>query len=76
MQTNLNNTKADMVKIQKEIDDTSEKLKKSKIDWESVGDTVGKVGKAIGAGVAARVRQSVRRQVRSWGLQKAPAKPA
>lgn len=53
MQTALNNTKADMVKIQKEIDDTSEKLKKSKIDWESVGDTVGKVGKEIGAGVAA-----------------------
>lgn len=53
MQTALNNTKADMVKIQKEIDDTSEKLKKSKIDWESVGDTVDKVGKAIGAGVAA-----------------------
>jgi phage-related protein len=53
MQTALNNTKADMVKIQKEIDDTSEKLKKSKIDWESVGDTVGKVGKAIGAGGAA-----------------------
>lgn len=53
MQTALNNTKADMVKIQKEIDDTSEKLKKSKIDWESVGDTVGKVGKAIGAVVAA-----------------------
>ena len=53
MQTALNNTKADMVKIQKEIDDTSEKLKKSKTDWESVGDTVGKVGKAIGAGVAA-----------------------
>lgn len=53
MQTALNNTKADMVKIQKAIDDTSEKLKKSKIDWESVGDTVGKVGKAIGAGVAA-----------------------
>ena len=52
-QTALNNTKADMVKIQKEIDDTSEKLKKSKIDWESVGETVGKVGKAIGAGVAA-----------------------
>ena len=53
MQTALNNTKADMVKIQKEIDDTSKKLKKSKIDWESVGETVGKVGKAIGAGVAA-----------------------
>ena len=53
MQTALNNTKAEMVKIQKEIDDTSKKLKKSKIDWESVGETVGKVGKAIGAGVAA-----------------------
>lgn len=53
MQTNLNNTRAEMVKIQREIDDTSEKLKKSKIDWESVGETVGKVGKAIGAGVAA-----------------------
>lgn len=39
MQTNLNNTKADMVKIQKEIDDTSKKLKSSKVDWESVGET-------------------------------------
>lgn len=53
MQTNLNNTKADMVKIQKEIDDTSKKLKSSKVDWESVGETVGKVGKAIGAACAA-----------------------
>ena len=53
MQTNLNNTKADMVKIQREIDDTSDKLKKSKVDWESVGKTVGKVGKAIGAACAA-----------------------
>lgn len=53
MQTNLNNTKADMVKIQNEIDDTSEKLKKSKVDWESLGDTVGKVGSAIGTGVKA-----------------------
>ena len=44
MQTNLNNTKADMVKIQKEIDDTSKKLKSSKVDWESVGETVGKAG--------------------------------
>ena len=42
-----------MVKVQRELDDTSKKLKSSKIDWESVGDTVGKVGKAIGAGVAA-----------------------
>ena len=49
MQTNLNNTKADMVKIQKEIDDTSKKLKSSKVDWESVGETVGKAGKAIEA---------------------------
>ena len=53
MQTNLNNTKADMVKIQKEIDDTSKKLKSSKVDWESVGETVGKAGKAIGAVCAA-----------------------
>ena len=52
MQTNLNNTKADMVKIQKEIDDTSKKLKSSKVDWESVGETVGKAGKAIGAACA------------------------
>ena len=48
MQTNLNNTRAEMVKVQRELDDTSKKLKSSKIDWESVGDTVGKVGKAIG----------------------------
>ena len=53
MQTNLNNTKTDMVKIQKEIDDTSKKLKSSKVDWESVGETVGKAGKAIGAACAA-----------------------
>ena len=53
MQTNLNNTKADMVKIQKEIDDTSKKLKSSKVDWESVGETVGKAGKAIGAACTA-----------------------
>lgn len=53
MQTNLNNTRAEMVKVQRKLDDTSKKLKSSKIDWESVGDTVGKVGKAIGAGVAA-----------------------
>ena len=53
MQTNLNNTRAEMVKVQRELDDTSKKLKSSKIDWESVGNTVGKVGKAIGVGVAA-----------------------
>ena len=51
MQTNLNNTKADMVKMQREIDDTSKKLKKSKVDWESVGESVGKMGKAFGAAV-------------------------
>jgi len=53
MQTNLNNTKADMIKIQREIDDTSKKLKTSKVDWESVGESVGKVGKAFGAAVTA-----------------------
>jgi hypothetical protein len=53
MQTNLNNTKADMIKTQKEIDNTSDSLKKSKVNWESVGDTVGKVGKAFGTALAA-----------------------
>ena len=53
MQTNLNNTKADMVKIQKEIDDTSKKLKSSKVDWESVGETVGAACAAMGAAIAA-----------------------
>ncbi|MBQ4268595.1 MAG: phage tail protein [Clostridia bacterium] len=53
MQTNLNNTKADMIKIQREIDDTSKKLKSNKVDWESVGEAVGKAGKAIGAAVTA-----------------------
>lgn len=48
MQTNLNNTKADMVKIQKEIDDTSKKLKSSKVDWKGVADTVKTVGSAVG----------------------------
>ena len=53
MQTNLNNTKADMIKIQREIDDTSKKLKSNKVDWENVGEAVGKAGKAIGAAVTA-----------------------
>ena len=53
MQTNLNNTKTEMVKIQREIDDTSKKLKSNKMDWQSVGETVGKAGKAIGAACAA-----------------------
>lgn len=48
MQTNLNNTKADMVKIQKEIDDTSKKLKSSKVDWKGAADTVKTVGSAVG----------------------------
>ena len=53
MQTNLNNTKADMVKIQKEIDDTSKKLKSSKVDWESVGAACAAMGAAIAAAGAA-----------------------
>ncbi len=48
MQTNLNNTKAEMIKIQREIDDTSKKLKKSKVDWKGMGETVKDVGSAIG----------------------------
>ena len=71
MQTNLNNTKADMVKIQKEIDDTSKKLKSSKVDWKSVGETVGKAGKAIGAACAA-----MGAAIAAAGLPKKHAKPA
>lgn len=53
MQTNLNNTKAEMAKTEQQIESTSKQLKQSKIDWESVGDVVGKVGKAFGAALAA-----------------------
>ena len=68
MQTNLNNTKADMVKIQKEIDDTSKKLKSSKVDWESVGETVGKAGKAIGAACAAMGAAIAAKGAKFFGL--------
>ena len=53
MQTNLNNTKAEMAKTEQQIESTSKQLKQSKVDWESVGDVVGKVGKAFGTAVAA-----------------------
>lgn len=53
MQTNLNNTKAEMAKTEKQIKSTSEELKSSKVNWEAVGETVGKVGKAFGAALAA-----------------------
>ena len=53
MQTNLNNTKAEMAKTEQQIESTSKQLKQSKIDWESVGDVVGKVGKAFGAALTA-----------------------
>lgn len=48
MQTNLNNTKADMVKIQKEIDDTSKKLKSSS---GIVNALIGNIDQIIMAGV-------------------------
>ena len=53
MQTNLNNTKAEMAKTEKQIKSTSEELKSSKVNWEAVGETVGEVGKAFGAALAA-----------------------
>ncbi|MBQ3230526.1 MAG: phage tail protein, partial [Clostridia bacterium] len=53
MQTNLNNTKAEMVKTEKQIESISSELKSSKVNWEAVGDTVGKVGKAFGTALAA-----------------------
>lgn len=48
MQINLNNAKAEMAKTQNAIKATSEELKKSKVDWEQVGNVVGKVGQAFG----------------------------
>lgn len=53
MQTNLNNTKAEMAKTEQQIASTSKELKQSKIDWENVGNVVGKVGKAFGTAMAA-----------------------
>ena len=53
MQTNLNNTKAEMLKTEQQINSTSKELKQSKVDWESVGNVVGKVGKAFGTALAA-----------------------
>lgn len=42
-----------MAKTEKQIKSTSEELKSSKVNWEAVGETVGKVGKAFGAALAA-----------------------
>lgn len=53
MQTNLNNTKVEMAKTEQQINSTSKELKQSKVDWESVGNVVGKVGKAFGTALAA-----------------------
>lgn len=53
MQTNLNNAKAEMLQTEKQIEATNKELKQSKIDWDSVGEVVGKVGKAFGAALAA-----------------------
>ena len=53
MQTNLNNAKAEMAKTEQQIKSTSKELKTSKINWESVGGVVGKVGKAFGTALAA-----------------------
>lgn len=53
MQTNLNNAKAEMVKTENQINSISGELKQSKVNWEVVGDVVGKVGKAFGTALAA-----------------------
>ena len=42
-----------MAKTEQQIKSTSEELKSSKVNWEAVGGTVGKVGKAFGAALAA-----------------------
>lgn len=53
MQTNLNNAKAEMVKTEKQISSISGELKKSKINWEAVGNVAAKAGKAFGTALAA-----------------------
>lgn len=53
MQTNLNNAKAEMVKTEKQLNSISSELKQSKVNWEAVGDVVGKAGKAFGTALAA-----------------------
>lgn len=53
MQTNLNNAKAEMIKTENQLQSTSNELKQSKINWDNVGETVGKVGKAFGTALAA-----------------------
>ena len=53
MQTNLNNAKAEMAKTENQIKSTTKELQSSKVNWESVGNVVGKVGKAFGTALAA-----------------------
>ena len=53
MQTNLNNAKAEMVKTEKQLNSVTSELKQSKVNWEAVGDVVGKAGKAFGTALAA-----------------------
>lgn len=48
LQTSLNYVKAEMIKTQNEIKATSDELKKSKVNWEQVGNVVGKVGQVFG----------------------------
>lgn len=53
MQTNLNNAKAEMVETEKQLNSVTSELKQSKVNWEAVGDVVGKAGKAFGTALAA-----------------------
>lgn len=69
MQTNLNNAKAEMVKTEKQLNSVTSELKQSKVNWEAVGDVVGKAGKAFGTALAALGTAAVARLPRWRGLR-------
>ncbi len=53
METQLNSAKAAMMKTETQIKQLDGEIKKSKVNWEAVGNVVGKVGKAFGVALAA-----------------------
>ncbi|WP_277669058.1 phage tail protein [Caproiciproducens galactitolivorans] len=53
MQTNLNNAKAEMIQTEKQLNSISDELKKSKVNWEAVGSTLGTVAKGFGVALKA-----------------------
>lgn len=52
LQIELNDAKTAMTKTENALKANSEALKKSKLDWSALGETVGSVAKGIGTGIA------------------------